>query len=757
MKRHVNIRVRGIVQGVGFRPFVYKLARSLGLSGTVRNDTEGVLIALEGDGGSIDRFITGLERESPPLSSIQSVTVNEGSPEDISGFRIEASANTERRSAFLPPDTCLCDACLQEFFSAGDRRHHYPFITCTHCGPRFSIVDDIPYDRINTSMRDFTMCPVCASEYADPEDRRFHTQPNACPECGPSLSLRGKDGSILTDGSLVVARETVRLLNENAIIAIKGVGGYLLAVNAKSDIAVLELRKRKARPFKPFALMAGSIERIGSFLEVSTEERKLLLSKERPIVLLKERDRGVSDHIAPRSSFQGIMLPYMPFQFLLFSIDPDMILVMTSGNISDEPIEYRDESAFARLGAVADYFVTYNRDIRAQSDDSVLFVERGARYFVRRSRGYVPVPFVTRKTGTNFLATGGDLKNSFALARDDIHILSQYLGDLSTPAGNELYRKTIDHFMRIYDFHPGVVISDLHPGYFTTAFADELEESGLRRIGVQHHHAHVVSVMEEHDIDEAVIGIAFDGTGFGPDGVLWGSEFLLADRSSFTREAYFSPFPLPGGERAIRDVWKIGLSLLYDHYGRDLPGLYVWDSASAVLEIIDKKINSPLTCSIGRIFDGISAILGLCSSISTEAEAAMLLEEAAVKCPVKKKTGFTIPFQSGSTVLDTGALIGRVNDMVISKRYSQEEIAFFFHDALARTAVEVACQLREQYGNYRVVLSGGVFQNRLLLGLMLDGLKGKRFDIFTPRKVPFNDGGIAIGQLAAAKEMVRNG
>jgi len=752
MKKNFSIRVKGIVQGVGFRPFIYQIAEKYGLSGCVINDTEGVLIEIEGHGDSINKFIHHIKNDSPSLAYVMEVTAEEGTLEDFEGFSIKKSRITEERVAFYSPDVAVCDECLNEFFDPGDRRYHYPFITCINCGPRFSIIKDIPYDRHNTSMDPFEMCDKCSSEYNFPSDRRFHTQPDACSICGPLMSLYDSRGNEISSEINEIAEKTVKFLREGQVLAIKGVGGYLLAVDAENDSAVEKLRKRKRRPFKPFALMAGSIESAERFVRISDRERSLLISKERPIVLLEKSNEVVSRSVAPGMSNLGVMLPYLPFQHLLFSIESDMVLVMTSGNLSDEPIVFRDGTAFDRFSEVADYIISFNREILAQSDDSVLFVEDEKPYFIRRARGYVPLPFKSKEIDCRMLATGGDLKNSFAIARNDFVIMSQYLGDMADPLTGEAFIKTVEHFFHIFDARPDVVVSDMHPGYHTTSYCDELESDlNIRRIRVQHHHAHIASVLEDQNIDGPVIGIAFDGTGYGTDGRLWGSEFLIADRKAYERAAHFSYFPLPGGEKAIRDVWKIGLSLLYKKFGHDIPLMEKTDMVRNLMEIMDKGINSPETCSIGRIFDGISSILGISSSISTEAEAAILLEESALKGN-RDVEPFIIPFTGEDPmVISTEELTAHVVSL-IEKGLSVEDISYAFHSSIAHTAFKVVSILRDRHGINSVALSGGVFHNRILLRLMKELLNEGGFDVHVPEKVPFNDGCIALGQIAVAKE-----
>ncbi|MBN1531358.1 MAG: carbamoyltransferase HypF [Spirochaetes bacterium] len=805
MKRASSIRITGIVQGVGFRPFVYNLAVRHSITGFVLNDTEGVLVEAEGDGDDLERFIEALSAEAPPLSYIHSITSRGQSPRGYGSFTIEKSRATAGKEAFYSPDVAVCERCLGEFFDPGDRRYGYPFITCINCGPRFSIIRDVPYDRDNTSMDAFPMCENCRREYGDSDDRRFHTQPNACPICGPHYGLYDRTGTAVLEGEGVAAR-IVAELRQGRIVAIKGIGGYLIALDAANGEAVAELRRRKKRPFKPFALMAGSLEVIRKCAEVTDEERRLLVSKERPIVLLKMRGQGmrqddvgdgtrqygmhrgqsmmkmhtinendgksercrgqspqnhmeggISPLVAPWLSYLGFMLPYAPLQHALFALDPDMVLVMTSGNYSEEPIVYREGDAFRRLGGIADLIAAYNRDILGQSDDSVFFVVGERPFFVRRARGFVPLPFRSSNTERTIMALGGDLKNCFGIARRDFIILSQHLGDMADPRTFTTFKQTVDHFIRIFDAVPDLLVADLHPGYVTTQYAEEMAAGmGSEPLKIQHHHAHIASVMEDLDLEGAVLGVAFDGTGYGPDGTLWGSEIMVAGRGGYRREAHFSYFPLPGGENAIRDVWKIGLSLVMTS-GGDCMDLWPQRNAGPVGEIIARRINAPLTCSIGRLFDGVAAILGLSETISTEAEAAILLEEAAYRGS-EPRSPFIVPTggEEGTEVIDTTELVRHVLWQK-EKGVPVGDIALAFHYSIVHTAIRILKDLRDKTGLHRVVASGGVFHNRIILDLFISEIEKSGLTLFLPRRVPFNDGCIALGQIAVSKVMKAQG
>ncbi len=750
MKKHIEIRIKGIVQGVGFRPFVYRIALKNNLKGYVLNDTEGVLIGAEGEEESIKNFLVDIKNNAPPLSFIQEITVKDGPLKNYSNFSIKESVKTYKKETFIPPDTMVCHECLSEFFDPKNRRFHYPFITCTHCGPRFSIINDIPYDRENTEMKNFPMCKDCLSEYNNPLDRRFHTEPNACPVCGPHLFLYDNKGKLITDDTDEIASLSVKFLKEGKILAIKGVGGYHLSADATNDKVVHILRERKKRPFKPFAVMMGDIETVKSYFYVDKKEEEILISKERPIVLIREKRRLLSSLIAPNLSFKGIMLPYTPFQHLLFTYPDLKALIMTSGNISGEPIISDDETAFLELSHIADYFVTYNRKIAAFSDDSVVFVENETSYFIRRSRGFVPLPFIKKKSiQIPIFATGGDLKNVFGLSKEYKIILSQYLGDLSSPKSEVLYRKTYRHFKKIFDIQPKVIVSDAHPGYFTTQIAEELSKEGLEWIKVQHHHAHIVSVMEDLELKGPVIGIAFDGTGYGDDGNLWGSEFLIVSREDYKRVGHFSYFPLPGGEKAIKEIWRIGISLLYGAFSGKV-SFRKYKSKNAIIELIEKSINTPLTCSIGRLFDGIANILDICEETTEEAEAAQKLENIATTG--WEKDLFTIPYkeEDEKIIVDTYEIVRKIVDMK-KRKMRIPKIARIFHNSISHISIEIALKISKETGIKDIVLSGGVFQNRIILKLLKEGLEEKGMKVYTPQHIPLNDGGIALGQIGIGR------
>jgi hydrogenase maturation protein HypF len=753
-----SIRVSGIVQGVGFRPFIYKIAGEFSILGTVLNDSKGVLIQAEGEPDKMDNFIQAISEQAPSLAKIDRVEYKLIDLQNFNDFKVIESIVLSHKSTFIPPDTMLCDDCLKEYTDPDNKRFNYPFITCTNCGPRFSIINDIPYDRKNTEMAAFPLCRDCTLEYKDPLNRRFHTEPTACPICGPQISLYNSNQNLLLEANTGdIVQKILAKLKVGSIIAIKGVGGYHLACDATNESAVLTLRTRKNRPFKPFALMVGNLGKAEKIAQINSKEAELLLSRERPIILVKKKKiTGICPQVAPTLSYLGIMLPYTPFQHSLFQAEPDAILVMTSANISSEPIIYSDEEIFRKMGKIADLFVTYNRKIHCHSDDSVLFVQDNTPYFIRRSKGYVPIPFFSSETRADILSVGSDLKNSFGIAKNNFIILSQFTGDLESPSTEDIFLKSLDNFKNLFDLNPRIIVSDRHPAYYSTRIAADYAKTGLEHIQVYHHHAHIASVLEENKLEEKVIGIVFDGTGFGTDGNIWGGEILIADKSEFRRAAHFSYFQLPGGDRAIKEVDRIGLSLLYNAFGREPDISNPSGKGKNILKIIEKNINSPLCCSVGRIFDGISSILDICNYSTTEAEAAIKLEECALNAQrdIPLKIDYSPhPLPESDFLIHTDSLVRKIKEMKISK-VKVADISLAFHRAIIGVCVEISRELRLKYKIDKVALSGGVFQNRLLLSLLLKEMKAAGFKTFTPIELPFNDGCIAHGQIAVAKDIL---
>ncbi|MEE9496515.1 MAG: carbamoyltransferase HypF, partial [Desulfobacterales bacterium] len=621
---------------------------------------------------------------------------------------------------------------------------------CTNCGPRYTIIDDIPYDRPKTSMKHFTMCPICQAEYDDPGNRRFHAQPNACAECGPHIDLYDNTRQeIATPKPL---EKTVELIKQGYIIAIKGLGGFHLAVDAENDLAVANLRKRKHREEKPFALMSFDVESVQSYAKVGTEEGKLLKSPQRPIVLLKKREpNSISKEVAPRNRYFGAMLPYTPLHYLLLSRG-FTALVMTSGNLREEPIAIDNDDAFERLSDIADYFLIHNRDIYLRSDDSIVRKAAGAIRFIRRSRGYVPVPVFLNKKVPSILACGAELKNTVCLTKGNQAFLSQHIGDLENLATYDFFKLTIRHMKRILDINPEIIAFDLHPDYLSTRYAEELQD--INKIQVQHHHAHIVSAMAENRIDDPVIGLSFDGTGYGTDGAIWGGEILIADTEKFYRAAHFAYVPMPGSTAAIKEPWRMAVSYLYDAFGDkfwdlDLPLLKEMDiiKVKIMVDMVNKKINSPLTSSLGRLFDGIAAITGIRYKVAFEGQAAMELEMLAAD-KVADIYNYEWITTEGHKILTRPIIQGVVNDMVNGIHPSV--ISRKFHQTLIRLFADLCGIIRKENGLNRVVLSGGVFQNSILLTGLIKVLEKENFKVFSHTQVPANDGGISLGQALVA-------
>jgi hydrogenase maturation protein HypF len=744
--KRAEIKITGIVQGIGFRPFVYNLAKEHLIRGWVLNDEKGVLIDAESEDGNLDRFIKDIPRLAPTLARIESFDVRYLEPLGYTAFEIKKSWEAKEKFVLISPDLAMCDQCLSELSSPQNFRYRYPFINCTLCGPRFTIIQDIPYDRHKTTMASFTMCPVCQKEYEDPANRRFHAQPNACPACGPSLQLVDRDGKEIPGDPVETA---LTLLENGSIMAIKGLGGFHLACDAKNQNAVSSLRSRKYREDKPFALMCSDLNEVKEHCEVNEEEEKLLLSVEKPIVILnRKKDSSIAHAVAPFQNTLGVMLPYSPLHHLLLN-SPLKTLVMTSGNVSDEPITYKNEESEKRLHAIADYFLFHNREIHIRCDDSVTRVFEGKPFILRRSRGYVPFPIKLPFPLKRILACGGELKNTFCLTRDHYAFVSHHIGDLENLETLTSFEKGIEHFKKLFYIEPEAVVYDLHPDYLSTQYALSLPE--IPKIGVQHHHAHIVSAMAENGIEGDVIGVALDGTGFGTDGTIWGGEFMKANLNDFMRLAHLKKVPLPGGTMAIKEPWRMAMVYLSEAFGEETENLKIdlmkridlkkWDVLKKMLE---KKLNTPLTSSMGRLFDAISSILSVRDEVHYEGQAAIELEMIA-----DPGGGAEYPFrihrEENQMVIDPIETVkGVVQDLM--GNVPAAKISGKFHHSIASLIIQTCEMIRSDEKLNRVVLSGGVFQNILLLSLVTKGLRELGFDVYTHHLVPTNDGGISLGQ-----------
>ncbi len=760
-----EIAVRGIVQGVGFRPFIYALAHQCRLAGLVRNDADGVHIEVEGPPEELERFLRGIREDAPPLAVVETVTWRPLATHGETTFRIEESREGTRRRALVSPDVATCDDCFAELFDPADRRFRYPFINCTNCGPRFTITRSVPYDRAMTTMAGFTMCAACQGEYDDPANRRFHAQPNACPVCGPQVQLLDRTGTELLSDSGDAIRETARLLLDGAIVAVKGLGGYHLACNPFGASAVAALRGRKVRQDKPFALMARDLEQVRALCRVRPEEERLLTSPSRPILLLERRaDAQVAEAVAPRQQTLGVMLAYTPLHHILLR-DAGIPLVMTSGNRSDEPIAYQDHEAFDQLGDIADYFLTHNRPIHMRCDDTVSRIVGSRHYPIRRSRGYAPMPLrLTERFDRHLLACGAELKNTFCLAKDQHAFLSHHIGDLENYETLRSFREGVEHFGRLFDVRPELVAYDLHPEYLSTKYALELEESGLPAVGVQHHHAHVASCLADNDVPTSrrVIGVALDGTGYGTDGTIWGGEFLEGSiQEGLARRAHLEYIPLPGGEAAIRQPWRMAVAQIITLYGEEqaltLPLSLVRQAGErnvrVIARLIERGLNTPLTSSAGRLFDAIAALVGVPGSWRTtyEGQAAIELELAATSSQVGSYPFGLRPDLNG-WVVETRQIIARVVEDLL-RGVDAAEIAARFHRTVAEIVTASCDQIRSEHGTGHVALSGGTFQNTLLLGQVIERLTEKGFEIYRHQRVPANDGGLALGQAVLANSL----
>ena len=747
------VDVAGIVQGVGFRPFVYRLANECGLTGAIANTPAGVSIEVQGEAEAVERFLERLPKEIPPLAKITEFAARDAEVREESSFQIVASRMDRAARVLISPDVAVCDDCYREMMNPRDRRFRYPFINCTNCGPRFTIIRDIPYDRARTSMAAFRMCGMCHAEYENPASRRFHAQPNACWDCGPQLSLLRGDGSRMDVAEPI--REAAKVLQQGAVVAVKGLGGFHLACDAQNEAAVEKLRERKRRVEKPFAIMVRRAEDAEEFCVVDETSKKLLASHERPIVLLPRRPEvAFGAGVAPGNRFLGVFLPYTPLHHLLLQSGKFEALVMTSGNLSEEPIAIDNDEALQRLHKIADAFLVHDREIVRRCDDSVVRVAAGQPQQLRRSRGFVPVPVHLEKEMRPILAVGGELKNTVCVVRGSEAFLSQHVGDLENLGSYRFFEEAVQHLQRILETEPKVIAHDLHPDYFSTKWAQERGDVEL--VGVQHHHAHIAACMAENHLDGKVVGIALDGTGYGTDGAIWGGEVLAADYTAFERLAHLEYLPLPGGAAAIHEPWRMAVSYLVKHYGTEiekleLPFLAETDSRKlgVVLQMIEREVNSPRTSSCGRLFDAVAALVGLRGTVSYEAQAAIELEMAARDSESEAAYPLDLNLQGSAWQIGTKPLFEwLLRD--IRKQTSVADMSRKFHNGLALVLVDAAERVRDKMKLDRVCLSGGCFLNALLLETMIAELKQRSFDVYFHTEVPAGDGGISLGQAVIA-------
>ncbi|MBN2209780.1 MAG: carbamoyltransferase HypF [Sedimentisphaerales bacterium] len=748
--------VQGQVQGVGFRPFVHHLAGRLGLTGSVANTTDGAAIKVQGQAEQLDRFIELLVREAPRLARpvvtlVKSLAVVDGEMD----FHIQASLMSADRKALVTPDAATCPDCLRELNDPADRRYRYPFINCTNCGPRYTITFDIPYDRPNTTMGRFEMCPDCRREYEDPANRRFHAQPNACPVCGPKVWLENTDGKRLAEADEAV-RQAVRRLEQGEIVAVKGLGGFHLAVRADRDEAVECLRQRKYRKAKAFALMVRDITTARRVAQIGPAEQALLEGVERPIVLCyKLSDAPVSEQVAPRSRWQGVMLPYTPLHHLLMEGDYPA-LVMTSGNNSDEPIETSNTGGREHLGAIVDVLLLHDRPIYTSCDDSVVRVYDGEPMMLRRARGYAPQPlFLKRRSNKNILAVGAELKNTVTFIKGENVFVSQHIGDLKTAPTHEAFLRTIDKLGALIDARPDIVACDLHPAMLSTQQAQSY--AGVRLVPVQHHHAHAAAVMGEYNLEEPVVAIMADGVGYGTDGRVWGCEILTAWRNRFERRAHLEPVAMPGGDAASWEPWRMAVSYLLQALGpdegakraRSLLSMIDVADIETVATMVKQGFNCPMTTSLGRLFDAVSALLNVCTHNTYNAQAAVELEYIAGETITPLSYAINVDSASPVHILRTQSMIQQiVADM--DRNVGPKEIAAGFHAAVIDGLYRSADMTAQQDGIKTIVLGGGVFHNDILLSGLHRKLQQNGYGVYFNRQIPVNDGAISFGQAVVA-------
>jgi len=755
-----EMTISGIVQGVGFRPFVYQLAKKLGLTGFVRNESSSVRIQIQGPGNALEEFCSRLVSDSPPQARIESIEIRV-LPADLSEkeFWIASSSGAWAKAPVIPADLATCEECRREIFTPSERRYRYPFTNCTNCGPRWSIIRGLPYDRPVTSMAQFEMCRECREEYEDPADRRFHAQPIACPQCGPSLRLLCPDGVLIAEKDQAL-RKAAAAVGEGKILALLGLGGFQLVVDATSSAAVQTLRERKRRPHKPFAVMFPTLEAASSWCEISGEEAEALLSPQAPILLVRRQADlppglpRIAEEVAPGNPYLGVMLPYTPLHHLLMA-EIGGPVVCTSGNLSEEPMSITPEEGLTRLGKIADFFLVHDRPIVRPVDDSVARIFRGRIQLLRRARGYAPLPCRMPRGSSKILAVGAHQKNTVALLLGPSAIVGAHIGDLDNSLSQQVHRRAIEDLLTFYEVIPEAIACDLHPDYASTLLAQELSRHfEVPLVSVQHHHAHIAACMAEHHLQGPVLGVAWDGAGYGIDGTVWGGEFLLVEEGgNFRRVGTLRPFPLPGGEKASREPRRSALGLLYAHGGQAscsiIQHLFTPQEFAILQEILRKNIYSPVSSSVGRLFDAVATLLGASPTTTFEGQAAMELEFLATAAGPSRYRAELV--EKDLVLIDWGPLVEAILSDLKTGR-DTAEIAWAFHEALA----ESICQVASRLGQATVVLSGGCFQNRLLSELTIDKLQERGFQVFWPEAYPPNDGGIALGQLAVAQALLRD-
>jgi hydrogenase maturation protein HypF len=751
-EKSVKILVTGLVQGVGFRPFVFRSAKRSGLTGWVQNTNENVSIKVTGTLQSINNFIASLKEDAPPAAIIENISVTENETEHFAEFSILESDNYSDEITEISPDIAVCDECLGDTEKHGTRLN-YPFVNCTNCGPRFTIIEDLPYDRAKTTMKSFEMCPACRNEYTDINDRRFHAQPVACNVCGPHYKLIVKGITVSKNIDLIIDGFS-QYINNGGIVLIKGLGGMHLACDAFNETAIKKLRELKKRDGKPFAIMFRNIESLRQFTDIDAIEEISLLSWQRPIVLLEKKKNfilpGVSDDLNAGLNLLGVMLPYLPLHYLFFQRLTTPAIVMTSGNFSNEPILTENADAINQFSDIIDALLLHDRDIYNRTDDSVVRIVSGRERIFRRSRGYVPAPVRTTLNTEGILAFGAELTNCFCVGKGNKAFLSQHIGDLQSVETTIFYEKTIKQFIKLFRIKPSVLVTDMHPDYISTQAG--INFGNLPVVMVQHHHAHIASCMAENRLDEKVIGVAFDGTGYGTDGNIWGSEFLICDLNDFQRATHFEYVPMPGGDRAAEEPWRIGVSYLYNVFGRDFLNYEIpllsniaRENIEMIIKMIDRKINCPLTCGAGRLFDAVSSILGLVDVATFQAEGPMRLESLVTKDYTE-----CYPYSPGITIGFDETIRAIVKDIL--NNISKVTIATKLHNTIILTIFDTVNKIRLKENINKVVLSGGVFQNKYLLSGTIELLMKNNFEVYSHASVPTNDGGIALGQLAVASK-----